>query len=67
MFYISQVLFEGFGKEYAKTEDDINFKAVQSVRQIVGEVMKQLDPASASKSASIKDTANLVLLAWLPK
>ena len=28
-------------KEYAKTEDDI--KAVQSVGQIVGEVMKQLD------------------------
>ena len=28
-------------KEYAKTEDDI--KAVQSVGQIIGEVMKQLD------------------------
>ena len=28
-------------KEYAKTEEDI--KAVQSVGQIVGEVMKQLD------------------------
>jgi ATP-dependent 26S proteasome regulatory subunit len=28
-------------KDYAKTEDDI--KAVQSVGQIIGEVMKQLD------------------------
>ena len=28
-------------KEYAKTEDDI--KAVQSVGQVIGEVMKQLD------------------------
>jgi 26S proteasome regulatory subunit T4 len=28
-------------KEYEKTEDDI--KAVQSVGQIIGEVMKQLD------------------------
>ncbi|KAG6897815.1 26S proteasome subunit rpt4 [Termitomyces sp. T32_za158] len=32
---------EDLEKEYAKTEDDI--KAVQSVGQIIGEVMKQLD------------------------
>ncbi len=31
----------GLGKEYNKTEDDL--KALQSVGQIIGEVLKQLD------------------------
>jgi hypothetical protein len=39
--YIVRFSLKDLEKEYAKTEDDI--KAVQSVGQIVGEVMKQLD------------------------
>jgi len=31
----------GLGKEYNKTEDDL--KALQSVGQIIGDVLKQLD------------------------
>lgn len=39
-------------KEYAKTEDDI--KAVQSVGQIIGEVMKQLDDERCAFDESIR-------------
>ena len=41
IIYIVRFSLKDLEKEYAKTEDDI--KAVQSVGQIVGEVMKQLD------------------------
>ena len=41
LFIIVRFSLKDLEKEYAKTEDDI--KAVQSVGQIVGEVMKQLD------------------------
>lgn len=37
-------------KDYEKTEDDI--KAVQSVGQIIGEVMKQLDDERCPSSPS---------------
>jgi 26S proteasome regulatory subunit T4 len=43
MYYFGAVRFslKDLERDYAKTEDDI--KAVQSVGQIIGEVMKQLD------------------------
>ena len=41
LFTIVRFSLKDLEKEYAKTEEDI--KAVQSVGQIVGEVMKQLD------------------------
>ena len=41
LFIIVRFSLKDLEKEYAKTEDVIN--AVQSVVQIVGEVMKQLD------------------------
>ena len=41
LFIIVRFSLKDLEKDYAKTEDDI--KAVQSVGQIVGEVMKQLD------------------------
>jgi len=36
-------------KEFAKTEDDM--KAVQSVGQVIGEVMKQLDDERCESSS----------------
>jgi 26S proteasome regulatory subunit T4 len=41
IIYLVRFSVKDLGKEFEKTEDDI--KAVQSVGQIVGEVMKQLD------------------------
>ena len=42
-------------KDYSKTEDDI--KAVQSVGQIIGEVMKQLDDDRCERCHPIINTS----------
>ena len=41
MYYAVRFSLKDLEKDFEKTEDDI--KAVQSVGQIIGEVMKQLD------------------------
>ena len=51
-------------KEYAKTEDDI--KAVQSVGQIVGEVMKQLDTDRCEYSGIILHRRTCIHINFYP-
>lgn len=41
MYILVRMSIRTFEKQYAKSEDDI--KAIQSVGQIIGEVLKQLD------------------------
>ena len=55
------VMFQDLEKDFEKTEDDI--KAVQSVGQIIGEVMKQLDDERCEFSTKL--TLLLLLMALL--
>ena len=41
LFYVVRLGLRGLEKDFDKTEDDM--KALQSVGQIIGEVLKQLD------------------------
>lgn len=43
----ARLALKGLGKDYDKSEDDI--KALQSVGQIIGEVLKQLDEERVSQ------------------
>lgn len=49
-------------KDYTKTEDDM--KALQSVGQIIGEVLKQLDHERCKSSARQKVGSGLLSREW---
>ena len=52
-------------KDYEKTEDDI--KAVQSVGQIIGEVMKQLDTDRCAFSTALYPQGLPQMMSVLPR
>lgn len=59
---IVRIHMKTLDKDYTKTEDDM--KALQSVGQIIGEVLKQLDHERCKSSARSKVGSERVMWVW---